>query len=503
MSTKINVRSPFYLNVTKPVLPLPEYTCGKAFPRGLNDTGFAVDNAGIVTEPTPQYGLYISFTCTASDFSNGKFATVTSDTVRTITAKMRIPINFSNTDDVFKECDITAIQPGVTASVVQPAVCSGGPTNNGSISAVSLNSGGTSTTINLSTKFNNATTYAISNSNPTLVSTSISGSNLIISSNAIGGSVTLYAIGRDASYPATCEAVQAISTTISLPAGSPDYTCNTAPLTGGGIAANGVITRPTTTGTILGVSTSQGGALLSPETTTPNGGASAQSITLYFKISAPPGYPNGGQVLPAFCPATFSQPGTALQDFSCSKAGLTGQSINDNGSINAGSAGEGTIVDWSPKKFAPVTSDTSRTVSFTVEIPNGYNNAGSNLSPACPLSLLQPASVPTCPGTNTYFLSAGKQLGGDFCDNTYSTATPVDSTGVSINELMGTKLCKGGNPFNGKGLRYGVTTFATDAGAGVGVGDFKIVQVDSNGTVLSVEIGNCRSGGNGKVAQML
>ena len=68
---------------------------------------------------------------------------------------------------------------------------------------------------------------------------------------------------------------------------------------------------------------------------------------------------------------------------------------------------------------------------------------------------------------------------------------------------MGTKLCKGGTPFNGKGLRYAVSLFATDAGAGVGVGDFKVLHVDSNGTVLSVEIGNCRSGGDGKVARLL
>jgi len=75
MSTKINVRSPFYLHLTEPQVPLPLYDCYIA-----NLTGFSVDNQGIVTLPSPDYGTIYSYTSTAGDFANGKFASVSSDT---------------------------------------------------------------------------------------------------------------------------------------------------------------------------------------------------------------------------------------------------------------------------------------------------------------------------------------------------------------------------------------------------------------------------------------
>ena len=496
MSTKINVRSPFYLNLTAPTVPLKEFTCTTAFPRGLNDTGFAVDNQGIITAPSPTFGFFESFTSSDAGFSNDKYATVSTDTVRTITARTRIPVGFSNTDSVHKDCVLTAIQPGTTSSVVEPTVCTGGPTTSGSISAVALDTGGNSTTIDLSSYFNNETTYAVSNSNPTLVTTSISGSNLIISSNTIGGSVTIYAIGRDASYPTTCEAVQSISVTISLPAGSPAFSCTTSPLSGGGVAQDGTITRPSTTGIILGVASSDGGSLLSPEEVSANTGSTAQNVTLYFRIQVPSGYSNAGATLSPDCSVTYSQAGTALEDFNCTKAGLTGQTIAKNGSINKGSVAEGSIVSFSPIGFDPVDTDTSRVVNFTIEIPSGYNNAGSNLPSPCSKTIIQPATVGDC-GLNEFYLSTGKQSPGDFCDTTYATSVLTTSTASSITGLMGSKICRNGTPFDGRGLYYGVLAGYVASAVGAGVGDFYVIQIDTTGIVLSVEIHTCRTGGSG------
>ena len=496
MSTKINVRSPFYLNLTTPTVPVPEFSCSTAFPNGLDNTGFAVDNQGIITSPSPAFGFFESFTSTDAGFANDKYATVSTDTVRTITARTRIPDGFSNTSDVYKDCELTAIQPGTTSSVVEPVVCTGGPTTSGSISSVALDTGGNSTTIDLSSYFNNETSYAVSNSNPTLVTTTISGSNLIISSNTIGGSVTIYAIGRDSSYPTTCEAVQPISITISLPAGSPAFDCNTSPLTGGGIAQDGTITRPATTGIILGVATSDGGSLLSPETVSANTGSTAQNVTLYFRIEVPSGYSNAGATLSPDCSITYSQAGTALEDFNCTKAGLTGQTIAKNGSVYKGNTSEGDIVDWSPKSFDPVTSDTSRVVNFTVEIPAGYNNAGSNLPSPCPKTIIQPANVGDC-GLNEFYLSTAKQSPGDFCDTTYATSVLVTSTASSITGLLGSKICRNGTPFDGRVLYYGVLTGYVSSAVGAGVGDFYVIQIDTTGIVLSVEIHTCRTGGSG------
>lgn len=489
MSTKINVRSPFYLNLSAPTVPTPEFSCSTAFPRGLDDTGFAVDNQGIITDPNPDFGVFVSLTSTDSGFSNNKYATVSTDTTRTITARTRIPSGFSNTSDVFKDCVLTAIQPGVTSSVVQPTVCTGGPATSGSISAVALDTGGNSTSIDLSTKFTGETTYAISNPNPTLVSTALSGSTLTISSNNLGGSVTLYAIGRDGSYPTTCEAVQSISVTISLPAGSPAYDCNTSPLSGGGIAADGTLTNPTTTGTITGTSPS----------TSANSTGSPRDVTITFTITVPAGYSNAGASIT--CDKTFSQPAQNVDPtLDCTIANLTGQSISKNGSINKGNISVGTIASFSPIGFDPVTSDTSRTVTFTITIPSGYASAGSTIT--CPRTIVQPATAGQC-GSNGYFISGGKQLPGDFCDGTFATTIAITSTGSSISGLMGTKICRNGTPFDGQSLRYAVNLFSTSSGAGVGVGDFYIIQIDGNGTVLSVEIHSCKSGGDGQGSQIL
>ena len=51
MSTKINVRSPFYLKFSEPALPSVALTCSL-----INLQGFAVDEFGNVTLPDSDYG---------------------------------------------------------------------------------------------------------------------------------------------------------------------------------------------------------------------------------------------------------------------------------------------------------------------------------------------------------------------------------------------------------------------------------------------------------------
>lgn len=489
MSRKINVRSPFFLNLDEPVVPLPEFTCSTAFPRGLDDTGFAIDNQGVVTNPSPAYGVFISITSTDGDYSNGKYATVTSDTVRSVVARVRIPAGFSNTSAVYKDCTISAIQPGLTTSVVEPTPCTPSVTTSGSISSVSLDSGGSSTTIDLSGYFNGETIYHVSNPNPTLVSTSISGSNLIISSNVIGGSGTVYAIARDGSYPTTCEAVQPISVTVNV-VGAPTADCDTSPLTGGGIDADGNLTLPSTTFTINTPYPS----------TSANTTGSSRTVTLTFSLTVPSGYANAGATLS--CDKDFIQPAQNITpDFSCTIAGLTGQSISKNGAIYKGSAAEGTIASFSPVGFDTVTSDTSRLVTFTITIPSGYNNAGQTIT--CDKTLIQPASVGDC-GLNQFYITTGRPSPGSFCDGTYATSVLVNSTATTLPELMGTKICKNGTPFNGGGLYYGVLTGYIVSAVGVGVGNYYVIQIDSTGIVLSVEIHRCDdTGGDGQGSILL
>lgn len=484
MSTKINVRSPFYLNLSAPSIPAREFTCATAFPRGLDDTGFAVDNQGIITDPTPDYGVFESMTSTDSDFSNNKFATETSDTIRTVTARVRIPDGFSNTSDVYKDCDITAVQPGTTT-------CTGGPTTSGSISAVNLNSGGASTTIDLSGYFTSETTYAVSNSNPSLITTTITGSNLVIQSNTIAGSVTIYAIGRDASYPTTCEALQSISVTVSL-ATPAAFDCNTSPLTGGGIDADGNLTNPSTIATIAS----------STPTPTANSTGSARDVTITFTLTVPAGYSNAGASVD--CDATFSQPAQSVTpDFSCTIAGLTGQTIAKNGSVFKGSAAAGTIVDWSPKSFDPVTTNTSRTVNFTIEIPSGYTNAGSNFGSTCPVTIIQPADVSDCGLHEFYITSVGKNAIGDFCDASYGSPRLITSTASTIAGQLGAQICDGGTPFDGRGQFWGIFSAYVVSAIGLGADKFYAVQISSSGIVQKVRLHTCDTGGSGSGSVVL
>lgn len=478
MSTKINVRSPFYLHLTEPTVPLPTYDCTTA-----NLIGFSVDNQGVVTLPNADYGIVHSYTSTAGDFADGKFATVSSDTVRTIDVTIRIPSGFTNTEDVYFECGTSATQAGLST----PTACTPEITLNGSISSQSLNSGGNSVDIDLSNYFTQGaypiSGYNITNSNPVLVSTAISGSILTITSNVIGGSTTLYASAYD-SGTNTCTAVQAISVTINV-VGAPTYNCNTSPLTGGAIAADGTVTNPQTTGTITGYT----------PTTTANNTGSARDVTLTFSITVPSGYANAGATIT--CDKTFSQPSVGIDPlFTCIIAGLTKQAISERGSIYIGVASKGTLGDFTPSSFSPVSVDTARTVSFDVLVPSGYSNAGSTI--VCSKDLIQPAEIDDC-GANTFYLSTAKTSVNNFCDNTYTTTSTIQSTGITVTELMGTKICKNGTPFNGKGYYYGVSTSSTNS-VGVGVGDFYLIKIDTTGIVLDVQIRNCASGGDGKGA---
>jgi len=387
-------------------------------------------------------------------------------------------------------CGLTTTQAGTTTTVVEPAPCTPSVTNSGTIPSQTLDSGGATVDIDLSGYFVGETTYAVSNNNPLLVSTALSGSTLTISSNNLAGSATVYAIGRDASYPSTCEAVQSISITIN--ATGVTFDCSPSPLSGGSIAADGTITRPVSTAQIQGVSLTDGGALLSPEQVAANTGSTSQDVLLYFKLLVPVGYDNAGSSV--YCPKTLTQAGTAPLVFDCDIAALTGQKIAKNGSISLGTAANGTVKSFTPPDppFSEVTTDTTRVVEYQVEIPSGYANAGSTIN--CDKTLIQPATVSIC-GLNEFYLSTGKNKVIDFCDDTYATSTLITSTASTITGLMGSQICSSGSAFNGKGLYYAVRTGYIQSAAGIGVGDYYVVQIDSAGIVLSVEIGNCQGGG--------
>jgi len=488
MSTKINVRSPFYLHLVEPSPPLPNFDCTVA---GL--VGFAVDNQGIITLPSPAVGVIDSISSDDGDFANNKFPAEGTDTSRTIKVKLLIPTGYANTSDIFFECPVTATQAGTTSSVVQPTVCTTTVTKSGSIGGQSLSVGGSSVDIDLAGFFTGETTYDASNLNPTLVTAALSGSVLTLSPNVIAGSTTVYGIGRDNSYPATCEATQSIAVTVTDSTTAFSCTAPTDPaLQGGSISQAGVITNPSTLGTITKImATSGGGAITSVAA---NSGTGAQNVTLFFDITVPSGYSNASATIE--CSATFSQAGTAAPTFTCSLANLTGQAIARNGAIFLGTAALGTVKSFTAPTtpFTDVATDTSRTVVYQIEIPTGYANAGSTID--CSVTMTQPATVSIC-GLNQFYLSVGKLTLEGHCNATYGTPKLVTSTGNSLGNLEQSQICEGGVAFDGKGLYYGVLTGDVVSSIGAGVGSYNVIKIESTGIVSQVGIVTCDTVGGG------
>ena len=188
MSTKINVRSPFYIKVSEPALPAVALDCST-----VNLQGFAVDQFGNITLPDSDYGTIASYTSTAGDFTDGRFATVSTDTSRTVTFSISIPPNFSNSANTTIDCNATATQPA--------DVCTGGVTLNGSIPSQSIDTDGDTATIDLSSYFTQGVdpiaSYNITNNYLDFFTHSLDGNTLTIIGTSRAGTKNMYVEATD------------------------------------------------------------------------------------------------------------------------------------------------------------------------------------------------------------------------------------------------------------------------------------------------------------------
>lgn len=391
MSTKINVRSPYYIDVQEPTAPSVELTCAL-----IALQGFAVDEFGNISLPNPAYGDILSYSSTDSDFADGKFDTVTTDTSRTVTFRISIPSNFTNAADDYIECDAETTQPEL--------VCTGGVTTNGSIPNQSLDTGGNTVTIDLTSYFTQGTDpiagYNTTNTYPNYVYVTTSGNDLLISSRDIAGTVDVFVEAFD-NGDNTCSATQSIQVTITA---TDAFTCTEAVLQGGIVNQDGSIIKPLSTGTVGDIRTTPTGSVI---TSLPaNNTGSFISHTLYFDITVPTGYTNTGATVQ--CSKDYDQVSSALPVFDCEVAGLTGQAIYTSGAVLKGNASKGTISGFSPIDFFAVTEVTPREVTFTITPPaSGYSNSGgSDIS--CPLILQQPTiQAITTAGSNVWYYNQG------------------------------------------------------------------------------------------------
>jgi len=497
--SKINARSPYYLTYVTPTKPTPALDCTK-----VNLSDYTVDTNGTITLPTLDYGYIDSFTSTASDFANDKFAPVGSSTTRTVTFKIIIPNGFSNSQS---NSGVGHILCNKT-SVQQAAACSGGPTANGSIPAQSMTAGGDTDTVNLASFFNAGSVaiagYRIVNSHKSFVNMSISGSTLTLTALNVGGTNVVYVEAFDNAVN-TCIAIQAISVTVNV---SNNLGCTASTgvdsvgLTGGAIAQDGTITNPNLIGTITQYRLSLGGsAVTSPLAA--NSGSSAQNITLFFVITVPAGYGNAGGT-PLVCSKVFSQPGSNLGAFTCDTTTLTDQSIYSDGTIKTGDSTIGEIETTTPIKFLPIVFPFQRSVIFNIRVPSGYTNA-NDLFP-CTLPITQPGGFSPCAtSTVSYFiqLSVSDSVQSTFCNLSGVGPTHlIKSSAVSIDQAQGATVCNTingqvSNPYFGNDRYWRVSTFSNSSSSSGSSGDFYLWKISVGGIVTEVYKWNCAGGNQG------
>jgi hypothetical protein len=445
MSTKINVRSPYYIDVQEPTRPVVELTCAL-----IALQGFAVDEFGNVSLPNPAYGDILSYSSTDSDFADGKFDTVSTDTSRTVTFRISIPDNFSNSANDYIECDATTIQTEF--------VCTGGVTTNGSIPNQSLNTGGNTATIDLSSYFTQGVDpiagYNITNSYPSYIETSISGNTLTISAKQIAGTITFFVEAFDNDI-ATCNATQSIQVTLTSLV---TYDCDDSYLSGGIVNQDGSIINPNVNGVITAIRET---ALGSPITSLPaNNTGSSIEHTLFFDITVPTGYTNVGNTVQ--CSKDFTQVSSTLPEFTCDVASLTGQGIYLSGAILTGNTEEGTISRFTPTRFAVVNSTTSRNVTFFVTPPaSGYSNSGGD-DIQCEKTLTQPAIEVGCGNEIYYIADTAADLPSEIITlnssssyNHYLVGFEIYAQSSTFDGLIGDNLCWS---FLGKKRAYNATT---------------------------------------------
>lgn len=492
MSTKINVRSPFYLNLTEPVAPTPLFQCGTADIQNLT-----IDQQGQINQPTTALGTVLSITSSDSDFSNDKFATVTTATDRDLTVRVSIPALYSNSADGYIDCPKTITQPALVTAGATPS-CTGGVTANGSIPAVAIDVDGDSSTVNLSSYFTSSdpvSSYSIYIANQTLVNASVSSNTLTISSNAIGGSTNVIVSATDGVLN-TCTASQSIAVTVN--AASQTFVCSLAGFSGGGIATNGTITKPNSVADVGTIRTTSGDASTNITSYPANTTGSDRSVTLFFDLTVPDGYANAGATVE--CSREFVQD-ASLPTFTCTTANLSGQKISTSGIVDYGSAALGSITahtstaaDFSNGKFAEVSSSTPRTVSFTVTIPSsGYTNSGSTAL-SCPVNINQPAKANPC-GSNTYKISTANPAPKDFCTGLFTVSKSITSNAVSVTTALGKQVCQNNAPFLGGNFYYAVSV--NRVSVGTGTGKFFLWQIDDEGIVRDVATHTCPTSGSG------
>ena len=460
MSTKINVRSPFYISYDTPVAPTPEFVAATA-----ELTNFTVNAEGVVGLPDVTYGVILRYDSADPDFSDGKFSTVSTETNRTVTFYVEVPQGFSNAGDTI-EIDASDIQEATAAG------CSAVIDADGTVPNQQIDVGGNTVTVDMTQYFTGTGTidyYAAYNGDRTGTDISISPSTgtLYITSKTITGS---FYVVVDAKVSSTeCGATQTVPITVT--ANEAFVPADARPL-GGGIAPDGTITKPSVNGTITAIRLTSGGSPITSHTANDTG--SSRQVTLFFDVTVPDGYTNTGSTVQTS--VTYTQEAqNVTPTFDVNTVDFDDQAILKTGQVIGGTAEDingdpVTIQSFSPTSFPTVNSVTSRDVTFTVVIPSGYQNAGTTVTKV--ISLDQPPTdvleTQSCTGANTKVFvgygtnfsrggggrgliarSTGGSAGYDYTNFDYEAHHCTYEAFISVSsifQLKGQYICLSGSP---------------------------------------------------------
>lgn len=382
MSTKINSRSPFFINYTEPEVPLVELTCAL-----IDAKGFAVGVEGDITTPSIEYGTILSITSTDSDFANGKWAVVVTETERSMTLRVLVPDGFSNSG-AYVDCTVTADQ--AVADCINKITLSSAITNK------TISVFGDSTTITLSNHFtisSGTLAYRFGGNSYANLDLSLVSGVATIASKTTAGTFPVVIVALEQNNSSTCEVVETFNVTVNN-AGT--FDCTDADLRGGDISKTGVLTKPNVVGIITATKeTSLGTPITSVAANNTN---NSIEKTLFYDITVPDGYSNAGATIE--CSKLYIQESNVqLPTLACSNIDFDDQAILTSGVVIPGTLEdhrtntEITDFNYSPKSFSEVSTNTDRDVTYTFTVPAGYTNTGATLN--CDYEILQPAKPVT------------------------------------------------------------------------------------------------------------
>lgn len=443
MSTKINARSPFFINYAEPEVPLVELTCSL-----INASGFAVGVEGDITMPDVDYGTILSITSTDSDYANGKWAVVATETSRTMTLRVFVTDGFSNTGN-YVDCDVTAQQ--VVADCINRITLTN-PITDKTISVF-----GNSTTITLSNHFSiseGSLAYRFGGNSYADLDLSLVANVVTVSSKSTAGVFSVVVVASSSTDSTTCEVAETFDVTVN---NAGVFNCTTADLRGGDISKTGVLTKPNVVGVITATKETSGGSAVT--SVAANNTNDPINKTLYYDITVPIGYSNEGSTIE--CSKEYSQESNVtLPTLECSNIDFDDQAILLSGAVIPGTledhrfspSKEITDFNFSPKTFPTVTTNTDRDVTFTFTVPSGYSNTGATLN--CVYEIEQPATVAapvdTCASKiYKYYVGITNNAGSwDEYKNNFNltvanrTSTVVFSEINNLYNLKGTTFCQ-------------------------------------------------------------